>query len=89
MKIVVDPEKCRASGECIRICPQNAITIIDGLATVDKISATWMGFASRPVHMRPLVILKRNDFMMLEEAIKTAFLKKVDIATMYHYLYRE
>ena len=36
MKLVVDPKKCRASGECIRICPQNAISIIDGLATIDE-----------------------------------------------------
>ncbi len=36
MKIVVDPEKCRASEKCILICPENAISIIDGVAKVDE-----------------------------------------------------
>lgn len=35
LKIVVDPKKCRASGECVKICPQEAITIVDGIAVVD------------------------------------------------------
>jgi len=36
MKIVVDPEKCRASGECVLACPENAISIIDGIAKIDE-----------------------------------------------------
>ena len=36
MKIVVDPKKCRISGECMLICPENAISIIDGVATIDE-----------------------------------------------------
>ncbi|PLX40120.1 MAG: ferredoxin [Deltaproteobacteria bacterium] len=35
MKIIVDPEKCTGSGECVRICPRKAITLEDGLAVVD------------------------------------------------------
>ncbi|PLX75620.1 MAG: ferredoxin [Desulfuromonas sp.] len=35
MKIVIDPTKCCASGECIKACPEKAITIVDGVATVD------------------------------------------------------
>jgi NAD-dependent dihydropyrimidine dehydrogenase PreA subunit len=35
MKIVVNPEKCQASGECVTTCPMDAISIIDGLATID------------------------------------------------------
>jgi len=35
MKLVVDPEKCRGSGECVSICPMDAISIIDGVATID------------------------------------------------------
>ncbi|WP_321530453.1 4Fe-4S binding protein [uncultured Desulfuromonas sp.] len=35
MKIVVDPQKCIASGECVSLCPQNAISIQDGVAVVD------------------------------------------------------
>lgn len=35
MKIVVDREKCRASGECVKVCPQGAITISEGTAVVD------------------------------------------------------
>jgi NAD-dependent dihydropyrimidine dehydrogenase PreA subunit len=35
LRIVVDQEKCRASGECVKICPQGALTIVDGTAVVD------------------------------------------------------
>ena len=33
--VVVDPEKCKMSGECLKICPQNAISIRDGKAWID------------------------------------------------------
>lgn len=36
MKIVIDREKCRASGECVTACPEKAISIVDGVATVDE-----------------------------------------------------
>ena len=36
MKIVVDPDKCRVSGECVVICPEKAISIVDGVATIDE-----------------------------------------------------
>jgi hypothetical protein len=48
-----------------------------------------MEIAFPPAPMRPLVIRKRNDIMRIEEAIKTAFLKRVDIATMCHYFQDE
>ncbi len=35
MKILVDPKKCRGSGECARACPEKAIAVVDGLARVD------------------------------------------------------
>ena len=35
MKIVVDEEKCRGSGECIKACPQKAITSSAGVARID------------------------------------------------------
>ena len=36
MKIVIDREKCRASGECVAACPEGAISIVDGVATIDE-----------------------------------------------------
>lgn len=33
--IVIDPAKCRLSGECIKICPQQAIFVKDGKAVID------------------------------------------------------
>ena len=36
MKIVVDPEKCRTSGKCVAICPEKAISIVDGIAKIDE-----------------------------------------------------
>ena len=35
MNIVVDPDKCTATGECVSTCPVDAISIIDGLAVID------------------------------------------------------
>ncbi|MBW1981346.1 MAG: 4Fe-4S binding protein [Deltaproteobacteria bacterium] len=36
MKIVVDPDKCIASGECVLACPQKAISIQEGTAVIDE-----------------------------------------------------
>jgi len=36
MKMLVDSEKCTASGECLLVCPQNAINLIDGIASIDQ-----------------------------------------------------
>ena len=33
--IVIDPARCRLSGECIKICPQQAIFVKDGKAVID------------------------------------------------------
>jgi len=35
LKIVVDPKLCCGSGECIKACPQEAITLVDGVARID------------------------------------------------------
>ena len=35
MKIVIDQELCCGSGECVKICPENAIRIVDGKAVLD------------------------------------------------------
>lgn len=42
-----------------------------------------MEFASQPVHMKPSAILKRNDIMMIEEAIKTAIEYETRIRDIY------
>ncbi len=34
-KIVVNSDKCKASGECIKVCPQRAISIKSGKAVID------------------------------------------------------
>lgn len=34
-KVVIDNQKCRLSGECVKACPQKAITIFDGKTTID------------------------------------------------------
>jgi len=36
MKIVIDPTKCKGSGECIKVCPEKAITKVDGIAILDQ-----------------------------------------------------
>ena len=35
MKLSVDSLKCVGSGECIKVCPQKAITIVNGRAVID------------------------------------------------------
>ena len=35
MKIIIDPDKCKLSGECIKVCPQMAISVKDGKAVID------------------------------------------------------
>lgn len=34
-RIVVEPQLCRGSGECIKACPQQAITFENGTAVID------------------------------------------------------
>ncbi|MFC1567208.1 4Fe-4S dicluster domain-containing protein [Thermodesulfobacteriota bacterium] len=36
MKIIIDPQKCRSSGDCVLICAQKAISIENGLAVIDE-----------------------------------------------------
>lgn len=35
IKVVVNPDKCRLSGECIKVCPQKAIYVKNGKAVID------------------------------------------------------
>jgi ferredoxin len=34
-KIVIDIQKCMASGECIKVCPEKAISLESGKAVID------------------------------------------------------
>lgn len=36
MPAIVDKDKCQGSGECIDVCPTEAIQLEDGLAVVDE-----------------------------------------------------
>lgn len=36
VRIEVNPAKCAASGECVKVCPKYAIAIIDGKAIIDQ-----------------------------------------------------
>jgi NAD-dependent dihydropyrimidine dehydrogenase PreA subunit len=35
MKVVIDCDKCKLSGECIKVCPQKAIFVKNGKAVID------------------------------------------------------
>ena len=35
MKIIIDKNKCCGSGECIKVCPEKAISIVAGTAVLD------------------------------------------------------
>jgi len=43
MKILVDRDRCRGSGECVKVCPQDAISLEDGFATVDESKCDFDG----------------------------------------------
>ena len=43
MKILVDRHKCHGSGECVKLCPRDAISLIDGVATVDESKCDFDG----------------------------------------------
>lgn len=36
MKLIVDAKKCAGSLECIKVCPQKAITLVNGKAVIDQ-----------------------------------------------------
>lgn len=36
IKIIIDADKCCGSGECVKICPEKALKIIDGVAVLDE-----------------------------------------------------
>lgn len=33
--LIIDEKKCTGSGECIRVCPEQAISLVDGTAVID------------------------------------------------------
>ena len=35
MKIIIDPDKCCGSGECVKVCPHGALSLEKGRAVVD------------------------------------------------------
>jgi len=37
------PERCDGCGECVKVCPESAITIVDGKPAVDEIMCTGCG----------------------------------------------
>jgi len=43
MLIRIDRDKCRGSGECVKICPRDAISLLDGVATVDESKCDFDG----------------------------------------------
>jgi ferredoxin len=36
MKIVIDPSKCKGSGACLKVCPERAISVANGVAFLDE-----------------------------------------------------
>ncbi|MDX2480666.1 MAG: ferredoxin [Desulfuromusa sp.] len=43
MKIVIDKNLCCGSGECVKICPDKAISIVDGKAVLDEAKCDFDG----------------------------------------------
>lgn len=34
-RVLVDPKKCRMSGECFKVCPRGAVLVKEGKAWID------------------------------------------------------
>lgn len=34
-KVIINQDKCKLSGQCVKVCPQQAISIKDGKASID------------------------------------------------------
>ena len=47
MKVIINPDKCKLSGECIKVCPQKAIFVKDGKAVIDYENVTQMACVFR------------------------------------------
>lgn len=43
MKIVINQNLCNGSGECIKVCPENAISLVDGKAVLNYDKCDWDG----------------------------------------------
>jgi ferredoxin len=43
MKILIDRDKCRGSGECVKVCPRDAISLVDGVAVLDESKCDFDG----------------------------------------------
>ena len=43
MKILVDRDKCRGSGECVKVCPREAISLVGGIAMVNDSKCDFDG----------------------------------------------
>jgi len=43
MKILVNRDKCRGSGECVKVCPRDAISLLEGVATLDESKCDFDG----------------------------------------------
>lgn len=35
IKVVINQDKCKLSGQCIKVCPQQAISVNDGKPSID------------------------------------------------------
>lgn len=36
IRIIIDKSKCCGSGECVKVCPEKAISLVDGVAVLDE-----------------------------------------------------
>ncbi|TYO97477.1 4Fe-4S binding protein [Geothermobacter ehrlichii] len=43
MRIVIHADRCQGSGECIRVCPEKAISMVDGKAVLDESRCNFDG----------------------------------------------
>ncbi|MCF6179305.1 MAG: 4Fe-4S binding protein [Geopsychrobacter sp.] len=43
MKIIIDVNKCCGSGECVKVCPEKALSLIEGVAVLDTARCDFDG----------------------------------------------
>lgn len=43
MRIVIDRDLCCGSGECVKVCPEKAISLVDGKAVLNENACDFDG----------------------------------------------
>ena len=82
MKILIDPTKCKGSGECIKVCPEKAITKVNGIAILDESKCDFDGLCI-PACPHEAISFSGNDHVIERNQIHHVVLETDDAGAIY------